>query len=193
MYFVINKTQNQIAFQDISLSLGPHQAIDLEKIMKKEKYENSRHLRLAQGNGDIEIRISKKESKKEKVIITPKKDTTKDDIEKMKNEIISELRNINKEPVNNDSLSKKDLVEIMTEVMKNMPRETTTTIIREGTGKEEFDDEKVEIDEKLLSEINKRAVNKMVENVKSEEIKYKKEKQQNDLDQNIEELEGLLG
>jgi len=33
----------------------------------------------------------------------------------------------------------------------------------------------------------------MVENVKSEEIKYKKEKQQNDLDQNIEELEGLLG
>ena len=189
MYFVINKTQNQIAFQDISLSLGPHQAIDLEKIMKKEEYENSRHLRIAQGNGDIEIRISTKESKKQKKIITEKKDTTKDDIEKMKNEIIKELKNINKEPVNNDSLSKKDLVEIMTEVMKNMPRET---IIREGT-KEEFNDEKVEIDEKLLSEINKRAVNKMVENVKSEEIKYKKEKQQNDLDQNIEELEGLLG
>jgi len=193
MYFVINKTQKQVVLQDINITLGPRQGIDLEKVLRKEKYENSRHLRLAQGNGDIEIRISTKESKKQKKIITPKKDTTKDDIEKMKNEIIkemkNELKNINKEPVNNDSLSKKDLVEIMTEVMKNMPRET---IIREGS-KEEFDDEKVEIDDKLLSEINKRAVNKMVENVKSEEIKYKKEKQQNDLDQNIEELEGLLG
>ena len=193
MYFVINKTQKQVVLQDINITLGPRQGIDLEKVLKKEKYENSRHLRLAQGNGDIEIRISTKESKKQKKIITPKKDTTKDDIEKMKNEIIkemkNELKNINKEPVNNDSLSKKDLVEIMTEVMKNMPRET---IIREGS-KEEFDDEKVEIDDKLLSEINKRAVNKMVENVKSEEIKYKKEKQQNDLDQNVDELENLLG
>ena len=193
MYFVINKTQKQVVLQDINITLGPRQGIDLEKVLRKEKYENSRHLRLAQGNGDIEIRISTKESKKQKKIITPKKDTTKDDIEKMKNEIIkemkNELKNINKEPINNDSLSKKDLVEIMTEVMKNMPRET---IIREGS-KEEFDDEKVEIDDKLLSEINKRAVNKMVENVKSEEIKYKKEKQQNDLDQNVDELENLLG
>ena len=51
MYFVINKTKKHITFQDISITLGPRQCIDLQRVMKKEKYENSRHLRIAQGNG----------------------------------------------------------------------------------------------------------------------------------------------
>ncbi|KKK55650.1 hypothetical protein LCGC14_3072430, partial [marine sediment metagenome] len=95
-----------------------------------------------------------------------------------------------------DSLSKKDLVETMTEVIKKLPKEKIIkeiTVIREGGKEGEFDDEKVEISEELLSEINKRVVEKMVKNVKSEEIKYKEEKQKDDIDGNIEELENLLG
>ena len=194
MYFVINKTKKHITFQDIKITLGPRQCVDLQKIMKKEKYENSRHLRIAQGNGDIEIRISRKESKKqEKTII--KKDGSAVDMEKIKNDIIKEMKNEFKNVgKKEDSLSKKDLIEIMTEVIKNLPKEKITVIREKGTKEEEFDDdEKVEIDEELLGEINKRAVEKMVKNVKSREIKYKEEKQRNDIDSSVDELENLLG
>ncbi len=197
MYFVINKTKRNITFQDIALNLGPRMGIDLEKIMKKEKYENSRHLRIAQGNGDIEIRISRKESKKQQQNVIKKDDSV--DMEKIKNDIIKEMKNEFKN-INvgqkEDSLSKKDLVEIMTEVIKKLPKEKIIkeiTVIREGGKEGEFDDEKVEISEELLSEINKRVVEKMVKNVKSEEIKYKEEKQKSDIENSVSELEDLLG
>ncbi len=192
MYFVINKTKKHITFQDISISLGPRQCIDLQRIMKKEKYENSRHLRIAQGNGDIEIRISRKESKKQQQNVI-KKDDSAVDIEKMKNDIIKEMKNEFKNiGKKEDSLSKKDLIEVMTEVIKNLPKEKIT-VIREKGRETEFDDEKVEIDEELLGEINKRVVEKMVKNVKSEEIKYKEEKQKSDIEDSVSELEDLLG
>ncbi len=189
MYFVINKTKKHITIGDIGINLGPRQAIDLQKVLKKEKYENSRHLRIAQGNGDIEIRISRKESKKQQNVI--KKDDTVD-MEKMKNDIIKEMKNEFKNiGQKEDNLSKKDLIEVITEVIKNLPKEKI--IIREKGRETEFDDEKVEIDEELLGEINKRVVEKMVKNVKSEEIKYKEEKQRNDIDSSVDELENLLG
>ena len=90
MYFIINKTKKHITIGDIGINLGPRQAIDLEKVLKKEKYENSRHLRIAQGNGDIEIRISRKESKKQQNVV--KKDDSVD-MEKIKNDIIKEMKN----------------------------------------------------------------------------------------------------
>ena len=198
MYFVINKTKKNITIGDISLNLGPRQAIDLQKIMKKELYENSRHLKIAQRNGDIEIRISRKESK-ETGRVTTQKDNTKENMEKMKNDIVkeikNELKNINTGEVDKDILSRKELVEIMTEVMKNLPKEKIikeTTIIK-GEKEGEFDDEKVEINEELLGEINKRVIEKMVKNVKSEEIKYKEEKKKDDIMDNVNELENLLG
>ena len=193
MYFVINKTKKHITIGDIGINLGPRMCIDLERVLKKEKYENSRHLRIAQGNGDIEIRISKKESKKQENVV--KKDDSID-MEKIKNDIIKEMKkefkniNVGKKE---DSLSKKDLIEVITEVMKNLPKEKITTVIREKGKEKEFDDEKVEINEELLGEINKRVVDKMVKNVKSEEIKYKEEKQKDDIEENISELEQLLG
>ncbi len=123
MYFVINKTKKHITFQDISITLGPRQCIDLQRVMKKEKYINSRHLRIAQGNGDIDIRISTKESKKQQKNII-KKDDSAVDMEKIKNDIIKEMKkefkNIGQKE---DSLSKKDLVEIMTEVIKKLQKE----------------------------------------------------------------------
>ncbi len=162
--------------------------------MKKEKYINSRHLRIAQGNGDIDIRISTKESKKQQKNII-KKDDSAVDMEKIKNDIIKEMKkefkNIGQKE---DSLSKKDLVEIMTEVIKKLPKEKITIIREKGIKEGEFfDDEKVEIDEELLGEINKRAVEKMVKNVKSREIKYKEEKQKSDIEDSVSELENLLG
>ncbi len=190
MYFVINKTKKHITLQDIGITLGPRQAINLEQVMKKEKYENSRHLRIAQGNGDIEIRISRKESKKQEKNVIRKNDTA--DMEKMKNDIIEEMKNEFKNiGQKEDNLSKKDLVEIMTEVIKNLPKEKI--IIREKEKEGEFDDEKVEINEEQLGEINKRAVEKMVKNVKSREIKYKEEKQKDDIEDSVSELENLLG
>ena len=115
------------------------------------------------------------------------------DMEKIKNDIIKEMKNEFKNiGQKEDSLSKKDLIEVITEVMKNMPKEKIT-IIREKGKEEEFDDEKVEINEELLGEINKRVVEKMVKNVKSEEIKYKEEKQKSDIESSVSELEQLLG
>ena len=43
MFFIVNKTKQHISLPDIKISLGPRQAIDLDKIMSREESEKSRH------------------------------------------------------------------------------------------------------------------------------------------------------
>lgn len=191
MFFIVNKTKKHITLPDIKISLGPRQAIDLDKIMDRTESEKSKHLKAAKSKGDIEVRI--KDGEKKKVHIIQEK-IDGPDIGKMKDEIIKEMKNEIKSlklgDKSSDGLSKEDLLAAMRELMSAMPAKEV--IIREGKSIDS-DEEVVEIDNNLLGEINKRAVNKMVKDVKMESVSYKEDNKENDLMDNISELEDLLG
>jgi len=187
VFFIVNKTKKHIALPDIKISLGPRQAIDLDRIMDRSESEKSRCLRSARVNGDIEIRIKDGERKREKVV---KVKPEGPDMGKMKEDIISEIKSLKLAEKSSDSLSREDLMDAMRELLQSMPAKEV--IIKEGKSIAS-DEEIVDIDEDLLADINVRAVNKMIENVESGEVKYKEEKQKNDLEDNVDELEQLLG
>lgn len=186
MYFVVNKTKQHVALPDLKISLGPRQAMDLDKIMSREEIGKSRHLKAAKANGHIEVRVNNKAEKKETTIIketiTPDMSKVKDDIIKEMKEELSSLKGNTKE-----GISKEELMEAMRELMTNMPQQI---IIKEGTV-DSSQEEKVEMDESLLADINARTVNKRVEDVELKSVSYKEEEQDSDL--NIDELENLLG
>ena len=110
---------------------------------------------------------------------------------KIKDEIIKEMRDefgALKFPTSKEGVSKEDLMEVMKEVMQSMPKEV---IIREGAAVE-ADDEEVEIDESIVADINARTVDKRVKDVEVKSVNYKEE-QTDDLLDNIDELEQMLG
>ena len=198
MFFIINKTKGPLTFEDINIRLGPRQAIDLDKVVDRKISENSACLIAAKKKGSIEIRI--KDSGKlipntSDIILEEESVKNNPDINDIKQDIISELKNeirslkLIDKPSN--GISKEELVDVMKELIQNMPAKEV--IIREGENKIINNEEKVEINNDLLIEINKRAVEKMTKNTKTGEIKYKEEKQKDDITSNIEELENLLG
>ncbi len=194
MFFIVNKTKSPVSISDLNIVLGPRQAIDLDKArIPRDKSEASKSLKMAQKNGDIEIRF-KDNPKSKSVPITPS--LTVPDLGNIKEEIIGEMKDVMKEFLTNQAggVSKSDLQELI----NAMPKATETVIYRQD--KENIvqrEDEEVEevvgVDIDAIGEMNKRAVNKMVENANSGELKYKQEKQENDLESNISELENLLG
>ncbi len=186
MFFIINKTKKHITLPDIKISLGPRQAIDLDRIMDRSESDKSRHLRLARANGDIEIRVKDGEKKRDRVVQV-KSDGP--DIRKMKDEIINEIKSLKLADKPTDSLSREDLIIAMRELMKEMS--TKEIIIREGKSVVS-DEEIVDIDKDLLVDINVRAVDKRVKDVKMESVNYKEESKEDDLLSNIDELEELL-
>lgn len=191
MFFIVNKTNKHITLPDIKISLGPKQAIDLDRIMDRSESEKSRHLRAAKSNGDVEIRVKDTEAVK-KIPNTPVRNNGTD-IRKMKDEIIKEvkdgiksLKSINQPK---DVLSKEDLLDAMKELIQSMP--VREVIIREGS-RIDNDEESVEMNENLVAEINARTVEKRVKDVKMESVNYKEESADNTIMGNIDELEGLL-
>ncbi len=185
MFFIVNKTKNIISLSDINISLGPRQAMDLDKIMNRSKSEGSNALKVAKRNGDIEVRIKDKLSTIPDTQALP----VQNDMGRIKEEIIGEMKDVMQELLKNQTggVSKADLQELI----NAMPKSQETVIIRQESEKVR-EDEDIEVNVEDLGEINKRAVNKIVKNVESVDIKYKEEKQKNDLDNNISELEGLL-
>ncbi len=181
MFFIVNKTTHNITLGDLGLNLGPHQAIDLDKIMKRSKSDDSKHLRLAKKNGDIEIR-RKDEPKSPK---TPRMAKSSLDLDGMKKEIIGEMKELLK---GQTGVSKEDLQALI----NAMPKSTETVIIRQE-GENVRQDEEVEMDEETLSTINARAVNEIVKDSKMELVHYKEKQAENTILGNVDELEGLLG
>lgn len=186
MFFIVNKRKKHITLGDISITLGPRQAIDLDRVMERSKSEKSKHLKSAQLNGDIEIRIKDKEQKN----IIPdivKSNKNDHDLEQFKDEILREMRGMLSNLTINDkgtSISREELLEILQSSVRSNPTEHSNIISKE-------DD--VLVSDDLLSKINARTVDKMLENTSSNSFNYKEEKQENTILNNIDELENLLG
>lgn len=194
MYFVVNKTKKPITIGDIPITLGPHQAIDLERINKREIAEKSQHLKIAKSRGEIEVRINDKIKTKynKKVEIEKENRTGKDIIDELKG-MREELKNLKTQPLQSqEGISKEDLIDVLKEVIKGMPKEKVIINNRESGEKYNSDEEEVEINEDLLAEINKKAVEKITKNTKISSVNYKEEKKKDDIMNNVSELEGLI-
>ena len=188
MFFIVNKTKSTIIIGDIGITLGPKQAIDLDKMMSRSKSNSSKMLKTANKKGQIDIRI--KDGGKLSNIDPPKVNNSLNDFKK---EIIGEIKDLLTQqitPTPKEGLNKKDLADIAQQIIQNMPK-SETVIIQEKP--KEIKIEEVAIDEEKLLEINARTVNKMVEGTDINEIKCKEEKKDNNILQNINELEGLIG
>ena len=191
MFFIVNKTKQTISLSDINIILGPRQAIDLDKAkVPRSKSDFSPSLSMAQKRGQIEVRS--KDGKSPNSLLKQPQSNPKDELESLK-EQLREVKDLltqqSKTPSN--GVSKEDLSNFAKEIIQSIPK-SETVIAHEDQTVEQRIDEEVEVDDDILSEISKRAANKMVKNVENVDIKCEGEKQKNDLDSNIDELEGLL-
>jgi hypothetical protein len=192
MFFIVNKTKQRIVLGDLGVSLGPRQAIDLDKIVKRERSEKSGHLILAKNKGEIEIRI--KDSDAKKVIPNTPTDSNAD-LNKMKDDIVSELRgsiqqlaqqiSASKPGSSNVVLSDEDVRNLTQQIMDKIPSERKSD-------SDTLKEEDIEMDGNVVSDINARAVNKMVKNTDISGIKYKEEKLDSKILGDMKELEKLL-
>ncbi len=190
MFFIVNKTKGPVVIADIGVTLGPRQAIDLDKIMPRSKSNESKMLKVANKNGTIDIRI-KDGGKPSNIDPEPK---SRNELDDFKSEMIEEMKNLlskQKQPITKGGIDKSDLAEFAKQIIANMPK-SETVIIREE-GKEVRTDEEVEVDESLLAEINARTVDGITKNAKLGNINLKEEKQENTILDNISELEDLIG
>jgi len=188
MFFIVNKTKGTITLGDLGISLGPRQAIDLDRIMKRGKSEGSRSLKDAKKNGAIEVRIkddpiSNKTSGEKSLYQGP-------DLGSMKNEIIGEMKDVMKELLKKQGagVSKEDLQALI----DAMPKSTETVIIRQE-GEKIREDEEVEMDEEMLAKINARTVNEIVKDTEIKSVHYKEKHEDNTILGNADELMDLLG
>ena len=189
MFFIVNKTKGTIIISDIGITLGPRQAIDLDKMMNRSKSEASKMLKGASKKGHIDIRI--KDDGKKSNVKPPEQ--IGGDLDDFKKEMLEEMKGLlsnQQQPTTQQGLGKEDLAAFAQQIISNMPKSETVIIQGQQQGVRTDDEVEVRVDE--LGEMNKRAINKMVENVKSVDIKHNEEIQKNDLDNNIIELEGLL-
>ncbi len=189
MFFIVNKTKQVIAINDIGIILGPRQAVDLDRQISREKSEKSKELQYAKKKGLIEVRI--KDGKKPDNPALKSKQP--DSLDSFKKEIIEEMKEAlsqQAQPSTPSGISKDDLKEFAKEIINSMPKQETVVI--QGQLQEVKTEEEVEVDSDVLSEINARAVSKMVKGTDVSGIKYKEEVKKDDIMCNIDELEQLL-
>lgn len=186
MFFIVNKTKKHITLPDIKISLGPRQAIDLDKIMNRREVDSSRSLKAAVSKGDIEIRIKNGEKKEDSYISKKEEDGYRD-----MNKLMDEIKDIKKKlssTEKNPGISKEEIIDAMRQIIGEIP---SREII---VSKEQInsDEELVEMNGEIVADINARSINRMVQNTQVESIEYQKKNQENDLLDKIDELEGLL-
>ena len=195
MFFIINKTKRNIIISDIKVSLGPRQAIDLDKMIDRDISDKSKDLKKAVNGGTISI---KRKDGTPKIKQKEKKQST--DLDDLKKDLVKEIREGIKEAsktlakelsVPSQNITTDDLTKVMKEVMLSMPQSSNSIIMKEVERKMGRDED-VQLSDDILADIHARAVNEMVKEAKSGNVNYREEKVEESIDNNVSELEGLL-
>ena len=188
MFFIVNKTKQTIILGDLEVTLGPRQAVDLDKMVPRSESDSSKYLKMAKKSGQIEVRSKDGEKPKHPDKQPQPQPLSLDGLHK-------ELKDMKKmmEGKQTGGIDKGDLAEFAKEIISSIPKSTETVVYRQDGEKiESRTDEEVEIDEDLLVDINARAIDYIVEGTDVKSMKYKEEQQENTILDNIDELEGLL-
>ena len=193
MFFIVNKTKQSIVIGDLGLKLGPRQATDLDKRFDRGKSEKSSHLKKLVQTGVIEIK--RKDGIEKSIPSQPKIDK-----EEIKKDILAELKDHVKDGIKEGmagfkpGLSEGDLAQAIEKlaliISQNQGKISTVEQMQKVISDEKID---VDLDENTLGKIHAMAMDKMTKNIEIGKVDYKKEKTKNDIDDNVNELESLLG
>lgn len=193
MFFIVNKTKERIRLNDIGITLGPRQAVDLDMLVGRNKSENSAHLRAARSHGQIEIRIKDQPRKGPMIANTPPPIEKGQDLDKVKDEIISKVTDTLSQLLAGQktsvtataNLSEEDLDKISNKILQNLPAQQV--VVQKGDKVEE----EMDLDEETLTEISARAVNKIVKDTAMKSVKFEEKKQEKPK-LNVDELMDML-
>jgi hypothetical protein len=191
MFFIVNTTKQSLSIADLKLILGPRQGIDLDTKFSREESEKSRGIKTLISKGLISVK-NKTEAVVESRFIQEVHTHNHNepiDAEKIKTEIVDGLKEAlagmmpqqSSQPnINMEDLAK--LISSMSPQGQQVPQ----------VQKAPHDDD-VQVNEGVLADIHSRTVSKMVEGVESGDINCEASTTDNDIDENIDELEDLLG
>jgi len=203
MYFIVNKTEKEINIEDLKLSLGPHQAIDLDAWYDRKDIDLSFDFEKLLHEGRIEIK--RKDEKKIQNKIIENVDRKSDDnninkkqLDSIKQELMEEFKSgidevkkqLLKQNASSSSLSKDDIAIIMKQVLSSMPNASAEDIKQEV--KDRFNKKDIDVPDSVLADIHARTVDNFSRGAKTGKINYDSDKTQNTIGNNINELEDLL-
>ena len=192
MFFIVNTTKQSLSIADLKLILGPRQGIDLDVKYTREQAEKSKGLKTLVSKGIISVK-NKTEPVVESRFIQEVHNHNHNefDAEKMKEDIMSGLKDAIAEslPTHPQAQPNIDMAELAKMIAQLMPQGPQNVQFGSITSK----DEEVKVDEGVLADIHSRTVSKMVEGVESGDINCTSSTTKNDIDDNVDELENLLG
>jgi hypothetical protein len=195
MFFIVNTTKQSLSIADLKLILGPRQGIDLDVKYSRDQIDKSQGLKSLISKGIVSVK-NKTEPLVETKFIQEVHNHNEFDTEKMKLEIMDGLKEAIAEslpsppqvqqpqqPLNID-------IEALAKMIASMMPQGQQVIQSERFTSQ---DEEVEVDADVMSNMNSRAASKIVKGVESSEASFDTEKTNNDIEDNIDELEELLG
>ena len=191
MFFIVNKTKREVIISDLSVSMGPRQALDLDKFLDRKKSERSRDLSTAIKKGIISVR-QKTNEESSLVIKQIKEEINPKEMDKFKKDINDEIKNqfsslkedlLNAKGFNNSNVDNSELLEKLADLIKNS--KNSDAIVKS-------EEEEVLIDEDVLSSIHAKTVDRQIKDTKISNIEYEEKEVKNDIDENVDELEKLL-
>ena len=191
MFFIVNKTKTEVIISDLSVSMGPRQALDLDKFLDRKKSERSNDLSTAIKKGIISVR-QKTNEESSLVIKQIKEEMNPREMDKFKKDINDEIKNqfsslkedlLNAKGFNNSNVDNSELLEKLADLIKNS--KNSDAIVKS-------EEEEVLIDEDVLSSIHAKTVDRQIKDTKISNIEYEEKEVKNDIDENVDELEKLL-
>lgn len=203
MYIVVNRTREVINLKDLEWTIGPRRSVDLDKIRSRKQIDDSSDLRSAVKQGKVQIRHSSvSNTQKESNYIGPLNPSIKIKTPTLNDDYVEKIRHAIREEVENQ-FSKQP--EQKTEIVNNVPPEMSQLldqmkqffefqtkqprILASAPIQDQFDDD---IDMDKLSEIHAKSVGRLGKDA-SGQVKYVEQRSSENLDQNLDDLENLLG
>lgn len=171
MFLVANVTGSVIIVNELNLSLGVKQAIDLHKVNLAMDPDKSGELRSKIATGSI--KVLKQDSKKQKKLKASKKivnNTTVNTIDQ--EELIKSITAIVKKEVSNQTQDNQKVMEAINGLSNLVKNQKNTVIVQNGT--EVVSSKKKEslnLDDETLVQIHKRSVDSMTEKAEGN-LKY---------------------
>jgi len=196
MFFIVNTTKQSLSIADLKLILGPRQGIDLDVKYSRDQIDKSQGLKSLISKGMISVK-NKTEQLIETNFIQEVHNHNEFNAEKMKLDIMNGL----KEALAESLPSQTPQVQ-QPQQPPNMDMEALAKMIasmmpqgQQVIQNDKFtpQDEEVKVDDNVLASIHSRAASKIVKGVESGEAVFNTEKTSNDIDDNIDELEDMLG
>lgn len=194
MFFIVNTTKQSLSISDLKLILGPRQGIDLDVKYSREESEKSKGVKTLISKGLISVK-NKTEAVVESRFVQEVHNHNEFDVEKMKADIMSGLKEVIAEsipiqqpqpvPATQPNI---DIAELAKMIASMIPQGQNSQVVNNTRR-----DEEVKVNEGVLADIHSRTVSKIVEGVESGDINCESSTTKNDIDDNIDELENLLG